>query len=284
MTTASASTSTPTPTSTSNSLPIPRWGYTRIRFLRPLLAAPFDLLYRAAIPTTVVLGAEQLRGLDGPVVLAGNHRSFADLPLVQVGLQRSPARRLTRRLVVAAGADGVGWRSPLARYVAFAFGLYPLARGERRAASLDGLVDLARAGNAVLIFPQGQHTRPEEDLSDHSGVHFKPGVAYVAAALDATVVPFGLAGSEEAMPAFLDQYHGRVIAGVPVSLAHVPLAIAFGKPTRRADDESPRAFAVRLEGQCYALARQAQLARDAACQPGSTAPALHPAPVSGTYC
>ena len=245
-------------------LPVPPWFYRYGWPVRPLLTAPFDLIYAVGIPRTIVLGADQLRNLPRAVVFAGNHRSFADMPLVRVGLSRTPARRFARRLVIAAMAEGEGWQSPLARYVAAGFGLYPLDRLTQREASLRRLADLARgSGGAVLIFPQGTHARPADERGDPPAVRFKTGVAHVADALDAPVVPFGLAGTELAMPPFVDDFHGLVIGGVPVSLRRTVLAIAFGPPQRRGTDESPQAFVERLEKLSYALAAEADAARDA---------------------
>jgi long-chain acyl-CoA synthetase len=242
-------------------LPLPAWFYRYGWAARPLLALPFDLLYAFRIPRTVVLGGERLRGLPSSgVVFAGNHRSFADMPLVRIALARTPARRFSRRLIIAAMAEGAGWRSPLARYVAAAFGIYPLERQSQREASLRRLADLARGGGAVLIFPQGTHARPSDERGDPPAARFKTGVAHLAEALDAPVVPFGLAGTDEAMPPFLDDFHGLVIGGVPVSLRRKPLAIAFGSPQRPDPDETPQHFVQRLEQLSYALAAEADAA------------------------
>src|SRR5438067_1947706 len=78
---------------------------------------------------------------------------------------------------------------------------------------------------AVLIFPQGTHARPADERGEVPAVRFKTGFVHVAQALDAPVVPFGLAGTEEAMPPFLDDFHGPVIAGVPLALKRTTLAI-----------------------------------------------------------
>lgn len=43
---------------------------------------------------------------------------------------------------------------------------------------------------------------------------FRSGVAHLAGALDAAVVPFGLAGTEAMIPAFADGFHGRHIVGI----------------------------------------------------------------------
>jgi 1-acyl-sn-glycerol-3-phosphate acyltransferase len=247
----------------SQPLPVPRWFYNNGALVRPVLAAPFDLLYRLSIPRTIVLGGEHLRNLPSGTVFAGNHRSFADMPLVQVGLARTPARRFARRLVIAAMAEGEGWRSPMARYMAAAFGLYPLDRLANRESSLRRLASLARRGNAVLIFPQGTHTRRTDERGDPPASRFKTGVAHVAEALGAPVVPFGLGGTEEAMPPFVNEFKGLVIGGVPVALRRKALAIAFGPPQEQAPDESPQQFAERLERLSYALAAQADAARGA---------------------
>jgi hypothetical protein len=75
------------------------------------------------------------------------------------------------------------------------------------------------------------------------------------------VVPFGLAGSEEAMPPFVGDFKGLVIAGVPVSLKRTPLALVFGPPERPRPAESAQAFTERLETISFRLAAQAEAAR-----------------------
>src|SRR5919201_2057941 len=106
-----------------------------------------------------------------------------------------------------------------------------------RAPAADG------AGTAVLIFPQGTHARPEQERAGDPAVRFRPGVAHLAMALGASVVPFGLAGTEQVMPPFLEEFRGLVVAGVPVSIKRWPLAIAFGAPLSIEQGEEPQAFA-----------------------------------------
>ena len=246
---------------------VPRWPYTWGRVFRGL-SLPFDLLYRLAVTRTIVLGGEHLAHLPPRVVLAGTHHSFADVPLVRNGLVQTPARRLVGGLVIAAGAGGEGWRSPWAKYGVLAFGLYPLERTREREASLRRLVQLAQAGNTILIFPQGTHARPEQERVDDPSVRFRPGITHLAAAIEAAVVPFGLAGTEAVMPAFLEDFHGPVIAGIPVALTRAPLAIAFGAPLTLESGEEPHAFAARLQAVCYDLTRQAERALDEAKRRG----------------
>lgn len=237
----------------------PLWPYTWGRFLRAL-SLPFDALYRLMVTKTVVLGGEHLRRLPRRVVFAGTHHSFADLPLIRFGLAQTPARRLAGRLVVATAAGEYAKAGPLAEYGRLAFGLYPLRQRGEREASLRGLARLAEAGNAVLIFPQGEHANPELERAGDPSVQFRPGVAHLVAALDAAVVPFGLAGTELMMPPEREVFHGLIIAGVPVSIRRGPLAIAFGAPMSLGPGEEPQAFAARLQEASFALARQAEKA------------------------
>jgi 1-acyl-sn-glycerol-3-phosphate acyltransferase len=219
------------------------------------------LLYRLTITRTIILGGENLDALPPRVILAGTHRSFPDTSLVRYALSRSAARGLANRLVVAIGGEGfldAGYYSALG---ILTFGLYPLRQHGEREAGLRGLVRAAAAGNAVLIYPQGTHATIERECAGDPAVRFRPGVAHLAAALDAAVVTFGLAGTEAIMPPRVPEgFRGLVLAGIPVALRRGPLAIAFGAPLRLAPGESPQAFAARLQDTCYALARRAEQA------------------------
>jgi long-chain acyl-CoA synthetase len=237
----------------------PLWPYTWGRAFR-FLSFPVDLLYQYAVTRTVVLGAEHLRSLPARVIVAGTHHGFADLPLVRYGLSHSASRGLVRRLVVATGAMGFATSAPFAKLGILALGLYPLHQYGEREASLRRLAQLADAGNAVLIFPQGTHARPEQECVDDPAVRFRPGIGHLAAALDAAVIPFGLAGTERLIPPFVQQFKGRVVAGFPVSLTRGPLAIAFGPPVTLSPGEDPAVFAARLQAVCYCLTRDSERA------------------------
>jgi long-chain acyl-CoA synthetase len=243
----------------------PLWPYTWGRVFRRL-SLPFDVLYRFTITRTIVLGSEHLAHLPPRVIFAGTHHGRADSVLVQHALSRTAARRLARRLVIPAAArtfgSGIfGW------YGVLAHGLYPLRQYGERDASLRGLVRLAEAGNAVLIFPQGTYARPEQEQAGDPAVAFRPGVAHLAAALNAAVVPFGIAGTEQVMPPDLQGYHGPTIFGRPAVLRRGPLAIAFGPPLTPDPGEPPPAFAARLQSASYRLTHQAE---EALCR--STSP------------
>jgi long-chain acyl-CoA synthetase len=235
----------------------PLWPYTWGRGLRGI-SFPFELLYRCVVTRTVVLGQEQLTDLPRRVIFAGTHHGFPDLPLVRHALAQTPARQLVGRLVVAAGGEGFATHGLYSLYSILAFGIYPLRQHGEREASLRRLARLAAAGNAVLIFPQGAHTDPARERASDPAVRFHAGVAHLAAALDAVVVPFGLAGTEQMMPPNVADFAGLKLAGIPITARRGPLAIAFGRPLRLAPGEPPQAFTDRLQDASYALTRQAE--------------------------
>lgn len=236
----------------------PLWPYTWGRLFR-VFALPFDMLHRFIATRTTVLGAEHLSHLPRgrAVIFAGTHHGFADLTLVRYALQRAPGG-FDRRLVVAAGAEGFPAAGLYARFAVLAFGLYPLGHLGLSGGTLASLARLTGAGNAILIFPQGQHARPEHERAGASSVDFRAGVGMLADSLDALVVPFGVAGTEQVMPAFLEEFDGPVLAGVPVAYRHGPLSIALGEPLCLAPGEPRDAFVRRLQAASFALTRQAE--------------------------
>jgi long-chain acyl-CoA synthetase len=239
----------------------PMWPYRWGRVFRAL-ALPFDGLYRLSVTNTVILGSTHLERLPPRVIFAGTHHSFADLPLIRFGLSHSPARRLALRVVVAMSSSEFAKAGVLARFGRLAFGLYPLRQRAEREASLRALARLAAEGNPILIFPQGIHARPELERADEPSVRFRPGVAHLAAALDAAVIPFGIAGTDLMIPPDRDAFHGPVIGGVPVAIRRGPLAIAFGEALCLATDETPQHFTTRLQVESFALTRAAERALD----------------------
>ena len=113
-------------------------------------------------------------------------------------------------------------------------------------------------GNPLLIFPQGRHTRPAAERVGDPDAAFKPGVGHLAAALDAAVVPFGLAGTEKIMPEDVKPWF--MVGDTPILIRKGPLAIAFGAPLSLEPGESPPAFTRRLQDVCFALTREAEAA------------------------
>src|SRR2546421_4306651 len=104
------------------------------------------------------------------------------MPRVRRGRARPPARRFARRLVIATAGEHMVRQGWYGFFGTLAFGLYPLRQHGERAASLRGLVRLARADNAVLIFPQGGHADPPQERAGDPAARVLPGLAVPAQA------------------------------------------------------------------------------------------------------
>ena len=236
----------------------PLWPYTWGRVFRGL-RFPLSLLFRFFVTRTIVLGAENLANLPPRVILAGTHHAHTDEPLVRAALAQTPAEGLANRLVVAARSNAFDTMpKPVAWLAILGLGLYPLRQYGEQDVSLRGLARLVQGGNPLLIFPQGHHTDPAAERANEPIAAFRPGVGHLASALDAAVVPFGQAGTEQVMPEGVKPWFS--VGDTPILIRKGQLAIAFGPPLKLEPGESPVAFTQRLQETCFALARQAESA------------------------
>ncbi len=127
----------------------------------------------------------------GPVLLAANHRSYFDvvaLALVAAKLGR-PVRFLGKKEIFDA---------PLVGWVATAIGGIPVDRGSGSSQPLRAAEAALRAGEVVIVLPEGTIPRGEAFFDPH--LKGKTGTARLAAATGAPVVPVGLWGTEQVWP------------------------------------------------------------------------------------
>lgn len=158
---------------------------------------------------------------DGPAIIAANHRSFIDTPMI---MAMSP-----RPVTFLGKAEYMD--HPITRRIFPAFGMVPIQRGDagRSAAALDTAADVLRAGHVVGIYPEGTRSRDGDLHRGHTGV------AHLAMMTGAPIIPVGLIGTERIQPVgsrFPRPFIGRVTIrfGEPIS----PVAYrAGGGRTRR---------------------------------------------------
>ena len=187
--------------------------------MEPLSAAVETLLrqpLRRAFDWRIT-GLEQIPG-DGAVLLAANHLSMADPPIVA-----SVADRRQRRVRFMAMAEL--FRSPVPRALFTGLGHIPVPRQTDAArSSLTAALTVLGLGGSVGIFPEGRLSR---DLEPQPG---QTGAARLAGWSRAPVVPIGLWGTQ------------RITApGHPIRLrGRVPIAVAIGPPLMISPDEDVR--------------------------------------------
>ncbi|MGW3076582.1 lysophospholipid acyltransferase family protein [Kitasatospora sp. NPDC001132] len=151
------------------------------------------MLSRIAGTLVPVLGRLSVTSeVPGPIapgsIVAANHSSLADPGVVLAAL-----RRLGTEPVVMATA-GL-WRVPVLGAVLRAGGHIPVHRGTARAATaLDPAAEALAAGRVVLIYGEGGLPR-RRDSGDTAPGAFRTGLARLAAAGGAPVVPLGQCGA-----------------------------------------------------------------------------------------
>ena len=143
-----------------------------------------------AVWRPTVIGLDNLP-LTGPVIVASNHRSFADsmvIPFV-----------VSRKVVFLAKEDyftGTGVKGALVRGWFEGIGMVPVDRDDTKAAlaSLDIALEVLGRGEAFGIYPEGTRSR------DGRLYRGRTGVAHLALTSGAPVVPVGLSGTEHLQP------------------------------------------------------------------------------------
>jgi putative phosphoserine phosphatase/1-acylglycerol-3-phosphate O-acyltransferase len=170
---------------------------------------------------------------SGPILIASNHRSYFDvvaLALIAARIGR-PVRFLAKRELFDA---------PVVGRVTRAIGGIPVDRGSGSDRPLREATAALRAGEVVIILPEG--TIPRGEAFFDPKLRGKTGTARLAIATGAPVVPVGLWGTERVWPrsgrlpnvtAVKDPPKIRVRVGWPIDLSG-PDAVA---DTERLMDE-----------------------------------------------
>lgn len=120
----------------------------------------------------------------GGVLIAANHASYADIPLLGCGV---------RRRLYFVGRSNL-FQQPLLNWWLRCLGWIPLKPNRVDRKALGVVVDLLKAGNAVVIFPEGTRT-PDGRLQPG-----KPGVGVIVAQTGCPVVPVYLEGTFQVLP------------------------------------------------------------------------------------
>ncbi|WP_299443807.1 HAD-IB family hydrolase [uncultured Phycicoccus sp.] len=141
--------------------------------------ARFDVSGTEHIPST------------GAAVLAGNHRSYFDIPAM-IQMMR-PTKRTGRIL-----AKKELFELPVVGPLALALGGIPVNRSSGGTESLEAAAAALEAGEIVCLLPQG--TIPRGERFYDPVLTGRTGAARLAAATGAPVIPFGIWGSEKVWP------------------------------------------------------------------------------------
>ena len=170
-----------------------------------------------AMTRTYLIGLFSMGGVEnfprkGPVIICPSHSGTLDPPMVPAFTPRGDTWSMAKSEYFKGGIVELLFR---------AYHAFPVVRHSADRTALKRSFDLLKAGNALIIYPEG--TRVE------SGVLAKPepGAGFLAQKAGCPVVPVGLSGTRECLPKG---------ARWP---RRVPVSITFGKPfvvaSKRAD-------------------------------------------------
>ncbi|MGH7903680.1 MAG: lysophospholipid acyltransferase family protein [Candidatus Dormibacteraceae bacterium] len=196
-----------------------------VRLFRRLIQRGLLMPFTEAMTHPQVEGREWLRGFERPVILASNHNSHADTPLLLDALPD----RVRDRTVVAAAEDYFYSRPAIGHAVSLWLNTFPFSRTGGAQAVLHSSSQLLRSGWNLLVYPEGTRS-PDGRIQE-----FKAGVGHLAAESRAPVVPIHVGGSRRV------QAKGR---SLPLP---APVRIRVGKPLTVRRGEGARAFTARIE-------------------------------------
>jgi 1-acyl-sn-glycerol-3-phosphate acyltransferase len=130
-----------------------------------------------------VIGAENMIE-EGPCIIAANHCSYLDPPLVGVACQRA-IHYLARKSLL---------EIPVLGPILPQLNVIPVDQKNADRSALMGAIRVVRNGGAVLIFPEG--TRSLDGRLQPA----QPGIGMIVAKTGAPVIPVKISGSFDAFP------------------------------------------------------------------------------------
>ncbi len=157
-----------------------------------------------------ILGLENIPKNDG-VIIAANHLSYLDIPLLGYSVYRMGRR-----------ADFMGKKElftvPILGSFLRLLGGFPIDRERVDRAALREAVKRLRSGRIVVIYPEGRRSR---DGRLQSG---KPGIGIIVRMSGKKVIPVAIQGTDKAMPVgkwVLRQAPVTIRFGPPLSFSHL---------------------------------------------------------------
>ncbi len=154
-----------------------------------------------------IRGAENIPD-NGGVLIASNHASFLDPPVVGVGYRGRPIHFMARDTL---------WNSKFGTWWMSKVGCIPVSRGTGDVKALKLTIKALKEGKAVSMFPEGTRTEDGE-LQEAKG-----GIGFIIEKSECVVVPAYIDGTYKA--------HPKGSKGIKPIKVH----ITFGKPITQAD-------------------------------------------------
>ncbi len=154
-----------------------------------------------------VQNRERLENLPEGLLIASNHVSFLDPPLIGAAF-REPLHYFARKTL---------FDHPVANFLFTRVNAIPVNQDKPEISSLKLVIHLLREGEKVLIFPEGERT-----LDGQLKTEGQPGVGMIVSKAKVAVLPVRLFGPEKALPrgsGRLKRHPVTLVVGEPLDLS-----------------------------------------------------------------
>ncbi|MFH2012394.1 MAG: lysophospholipid acyltransferase family protein [Pseudomonadota bacterium] len=149
-----------------------------------------------------IIGYKNIPKLGG-VILAPNHISYLDPPLIGAAVKRKVYSMAKEEL----------FKNVISRFIMTSLKAFPVRRGKVDRNALKNSLQILNQGNVLNVFPEG--TVP----LNNSKVKGKPGIAWLALKTNVPVVPVKIIGSDKLLPdgkIFPRMGRAKIIFGKPI--------------------------------------------------------------------
>jgi len=170
-------------------------------------------LFGRAMTRVAIEGALDQLPREGPLIIASNHASNLDVPIIGSWL----IPRLGRRIHWLGKKELFDW--PIVGWVAANGGVHPVDRGGADVEAFRLAQRIVDQGHVLFVFPEGTRS-PDGALQEA-----RDGIALLALRTGAPIVPIGISGSDRVWP------KGQRL---PHPGGHVTVHV--GRPFRPADE------------------------------------------------
>lgn len=171
---------------------------------------------------------------SGGALIVSNHASYLDPPVVSISF-RKPLYCLARKSLFK---GFMGWFLPRIKVL-------PVDRGKGDLSSLKRILALLKAGNRVLIFPEGTRS------SDGALQKAEAGIGFIIDKCEVPVIPVRIFGAYECFPRkakFPRLGPITIVPGLPVDFSSIPPEITGRARHQACADKAMEALAaIRLE-------------------------------------
>jgi len=174
------------------------------------------LVLRIKLPIRIY-GLENIP-VSGGVLMASNHASYLDPPLIGSPVKKRMVRFMARDTL---------FKNRFISWIYYNIGVVPLSRDRGDIGAIKLAIHMLKSGQCVVLFPEGTRTQ------DGNLQPAKNGIGFLIYKAGVPVVPVYLAGSFEAFPKGakkIRRYPVSVYYGKPIPPEELTITNSEGKP------------------------------------------------------